>query len=112
MVGAAGRGRPDAKLDLACPGVQALLRIAEKRSVYVKLSAPYRLSGGDAGAYARFFLARLGAEQLLWGSDWPWTQHEGRYSYAQTLGWLKEWIDDEDARSAVLRDTPAELFRL
>lgn len=104
-------GRPDAKLGLACPGVQALLRIAEKKPVYVKLSAPYRLSGGDAGAYASFYLAQLGAERLMWGSDWPWTQHEGRYSYTQTLGWLYEWIDDEDARSVVLRDTPADLFR-
>jgi len=104
-------GRPDAKLGLACPGVQALLRIAEKQRVYVKLSAPYRLGAGDAGAYARFYLARLGAKRLMWGSDWPWTQHEGRYSYAQTLGWLNEWIDDEHARNVVLWDTPADLFR-
>jgi predicted TIM-barrel fold metal-dependent hydrolase len=104
-------GRPDVKLRLACPGVQALLRAAETKSVYVKLSAPYRLSGGDAGAYAGFYLRRLGAERLLWGSDWPNTQYEGRYSYAQTLGWLEEWIGDEHARRAVLWDTPAELFR-
>ena len=104
-------GRPDAKLGLACPGVQALLRVAEKRSVYVKLSAPYRLNGGDAGAYAGFYLTRLGTERLMWGSDWPWTQHEGRHSYTQTLGWLEEWIADAAARRVVLWDTPAELFR-
>ncbi len=103
-------GRPDAKRGLACPGVQVLLRIAEKQRVYVKLSAPYRLGAGDAGAYANFYLARLGAARLLWGSDWPWTQHEGRHSYAQTLGWLEEWIADEAARRVVLWDTPAELF--
>lgn len=102
--------RPDARLGLACPGVQALLRIAEKQHVYVKLSAPYRVSGGDAAAYAGFYLARLGAERLMWGSDWPWAQHEGRYSYAQTLGWLNDWIVDEDARKVVLWDTPANLF--
>jgi predicted TIM-barrel fold metal-dependent hydrolase len=56
-------------------------------------------------------MARLGAERLMWGSDWPWTQYEGRYSYMQTLGWLHQWIDDEDARSVLLWDTPAELFR-
>jgi predicted TIM-barrel fold metal-dependent hydrolase len=104
-------GRPDAKLGLACPGVQALLRVAEKQRAYVKLSAPYRVSGGAAGAYARFYLARLGAERLLWGSDWPWTQHEGRHAYTQTLGWLNEWIEDEVARRIVLWDTPADLFR-
>ena len=104
-------GRPDAKLGLACPGVQALLRMAEKQPVYVKLSAPYRLSGSDAAAYAGFYLARLGEKRLLWGSDWPWTQHEGRYSYAQTLGWLSGWIADAQARRALLWDTPAELFR-
>ena len=104
-------GRPDATLGLACPGVQALLRSAETRPVYVKLSAPYRLSGGDAGAYARFYLARLGAGRLMWGSDWPWTQHEDRFSYAQSLEWLNEWIGDEDARAVILWNTPAKLFR-
>jgi len=104
-------GRPDAHLGLACPGVQALLRVAEKKPVYVKLSAPYRLGEGDACAYARFFLARLGAGRLMWGSDWPWTQHEGRYSYTQTLAWFNQWIGDEHARRAVLWDTPAGLFR-
>ena len=45
------------------------------------------------------------------GSDWPWTQREGRYSYARTLEWLNQWLGDEVARSAVLCDTPTELFR-
>ena len=104
-------GRPEAKFGLACSGVRAVLRFAEKQALYVKLSAPYRLSGGDAAAYAGFYLARLGAKRLMWGSDWPWTQHEDRYSYAQTLGWLSGWIADEAARKALLWDTPAELFR-
>ena len=92
------------------PKIAQLLRVAEKQRLYVKLSAPYRMGGGDARPYAALYLARLGAERLMWGSDWPWAQHEGLYSYAQTLGWLNEWIADENARTVVLWDTPASLF--
>jgi predicted TIM-barrel fold metal-dependent hydrolase len=56
-------------------------------------------------------MARLGAERLMWGSDWPWTQHEGRYSYTRTLEWFNERIGDEDTRSVVHWETPTDLFR-
>lgn len=103
-------GRPDPRLGLRCPGVQAILKAADERPVYVKLSAPYRALG-DAGAYARLYLERLGAERLMWGSDWPWPQHEGRHSYAHTRAWLDDWVADAGARRAILWDTPARLFR-
>jgi predicted TIM-barrel fold metal-dependent hydrolase len=75
-------GLPTPSLGLACPGFQALL--ASER-VVVKLSAPYRLGGADPAAYHDALLDRLGPERLLWGSDWPWTQHEANRRYEDTL---------------------------
>ena len=76
-------GRPDASLGLACPGFQALL--ATPPNVHVKLSAPYRFGTTDAGLYRDALLANLGPDRLLWGSDWPWTQHEQGQDFAALL---------------------------
>ncbi|MCH6551363.1 MAG: amidohydrolase family protein [Planctomycetes bacterium] len=65
--------------------------------VWVKLSAPYRLGGLDPAPYAAAYLERFGPERLLWGSDWPWTQHEAATSYGECVerigGWLGEDAD-------------------
>ncbi len=103
-------GRPDPSRGIECPGFRALLRAGETGRVWVKLSAPYRLGGGDAGTYARALLRALGPERLLWGSDWPWTQHEDGMAYGPTLTWLRQWIPREEPRAQILWETPARLF--
>ena len=102
---------PDSKQGAACPNVESLLRLSERRVVYVKLSAPYRLGRGDALQYAQFWLARLGAGRLLWGSDWPWTNHERATSYADCVAALHRWVPESADRTKILWDTPNGLFR-
>jgi predicted TIM-barrel fold metal-dependent hydrolase len=104
-------GLPDPHLGTACPNVRALLRLAESRPVYVKLSAPYRLGGGDAVQYAQFWLAHLGAPRLLWGSDWPWTNFERSTGYAECVANLLHWVPEAADRRLILWDTPNALFR-
>jgi predicted TIM-barrel fold metal-dependent hydrolase len=104
-------GLPDPELGTACPNVRALLRLAEARPVYVKLSAPYRLGGGDAMQYAQFWLARLGADRLMWGSDWPWTNHERAADYPGCIANLFHWVPEAADRRLILWDTPNALFR-
>lgn len=103
-------GRPDPALGTRCPGFRTLLRAAETGRVWVKLSAPYRLGGGDAFACAESLLAAFGPERLLWGSDWPWTQHEDGMAYAYALEWLAQWIPEDATRRRILWETPARLF--
>jgi predicted TIM-barrel fold metal-dependent hydrolase len=103
-------GRPDAARGLACPSLAALRRLAERRRVYVKLSAPYRCGGADVGTYARHHLATLGAERLLWASDWPWTQHECTQDYAALHEALLAWVPDAAVRAQILWDNPRTLF--
>ncbi len=104
-------GSPDPREGVRCAGFAALLRALEGGRTWVKLSAPYRLGGADASAYARRLLAEGGPERLLWGSDWPWTQHDASLNYATTREWLEAWMPDATARRTIEWETPARLFR-
>jgi predicted TIM-barrel fold metal-dependent hydrolase len=103
-------GRPDPAAALADPGVNAMLAKADSGRIWIKLSGPYRCEGRP-DLYARAFLDAFGAHRLLWGSDWPWTQHAEGMTFAKALGWLSEWLPDEAIRHAVLAETPRALFR-
>jgi predicted TIM-barrel fold metal-dependent hydrolase len=101
-------GNPDpADADATFTAVDEL---AATHEVWVKLSAPYRLQGHDAGGLARRWLALLGDTRLVWGSDWPWTGHEAGRDYRGALATVGEWIGEPSARS-ILWDNPARLYR-
>jgi predicted TIM-barrel fold metal-dependent hydrolase len=85
-------GRPGAAEPMADPGFRALTAFAPGGPVRVKLSAPYRQGGLSMAPYAAALLSHFGAGGLLWGSDWPWTQHEPLTSYAECLGEIGRWL--------------------
>jgi predicted TIM-barrel fold metal-dependent hydrolase len=103
-------GSPDPDRATTCAGFQEVLRAVSAGDTWVKLSAPYRLGGADPRAYAEALLREGGAEHLLWGSDWPWTQHEEGVTYSRCIDWLGAWISDPAARQIILTDAPATLF--
>jgi len=103
-------GLPDPTARGGCPGVSTILREAARRRLYVKLSAPYRLRGADAQSYAARYLAELGAERLLWGSDWPWTNHETGRDYLACRDCLNSWIPSAVARQQILWEAPRALY--
>ena len=78
-----------------CAGLQAILERDPSRTC-VKLSAPYRQGPADMAPYARRLLDYFGAGRCLWGSDWPWTQHEGQHDYAASMQWLDGWTTVEE----------------
>jgi predicted TIM-barrel fold metal-dependent hydrolase len=109
-------GRPDPALGIADPGFAYLLRQADCGRVWVKLSGAYRNwpadEAADAGrAATRQLLRAYTPARLMWGSDWPHTEHR-HVSYAPVRRWLDAWIEDPAERAAVLGDTPARLFGL
>ncbi|KAA6123167.1 amidohydrolase family protein [Cupriavidus cauae] len=108
-------GRPDPALGVADPGFDALLRHADSGRVWVKLSAAYRnwpdAQCAQAGRLAaQRLLEAFTAGRLLWGSDWPHTQHP-HVSYGATRQWLDDWIDDAAQRRQLLGDTALNLFQ-
>ena len=104
-------GRP-ARAQADDPSLRAVLqRLAGGSApVHVKLSASYRLQGLDPRTLAQLWRERLGLRQLLWGSDWPCTNHEAQADYARLLGALDGWLDDPAERRQVLLDNPQRLY--
>jgi predicted TIM-barrel fold metal-dependent hydrolase len=103
-------GRPETK-----DHVTALQRLLDQKGTYVKLSAPYRLSGltqwQDFGAVA----ARLAAShphRLLWGSDWPHTELWGNVpDDAELVETTQSWLaDGEIARQMFVANAQSLFF--
>jgi len=90
--------------------VRAITARMQLTQMHVKLSGAYRLSGLDAGALARLWLAELGPNRLLWGSDWPCTNHEAQADYPALRLALEGWLQDTTVAKAVLVDNPARLY--
>jgi predicted TIM-barrel fold metal-dependent hydrolase len=77
------------------------LPVDQRNRVFVKFSAPYR-SSVPVALHAEALRHELGPERIVWGSDWPWTRHEGKFDYHHTVEWAHRWLgDDFDDRVAV-----------
>lgn len=62
-------------------------------NLHVKLSAAYRLAlGVKPQALAQLWLDELGPQALLWGSDWPCTNHEAKADYPALHAALEDWL--------------------
>lgn len=90
--------------------VRALAKRARRSEVHVKLSGAYRLDGVDAGALARLWLGEIGPHRLLWGSDWPCTNHEAHADYSVLWRALDDWLGDESATHAARVENPQRLY--
>ena len=102
-------GRPSDAEPAHCIGFAAVLAAARDPSVWVKLSAPYRF-GANAEAAATALFAAASPSRLLWGSDWPWTQHPEITSYAGLLARVDGWAPAPDDRRAILEANPRRLY--
>lgn len=109
-------GRPDAALGVDEPAFRALLEAGLSGRVWVKVSAIYRL-GGNAEQNAGFAKAALpllvkcfGPQRLVWGSDWPHTQHENEVDFGRVLKQLQDIGCSDAVRRALLIDAPQALF--
>jgi predicted TIM-barrel fold metal-dependent hydrolase len=108
-----GRPAPEAGLDQ--PGFRALLGLARTGRAVVKLSGPFRFSGGgapyeDTLPYVRAILAAYTPDACIWGSDWPFIRMPERVDYGPVLKLVETWLPDAAARRKVLWDTPRRLF--
>jgi predicted TIM-barrel fold metal-dependent hydrolase len=78
--------------------------------VYIKLSGAYRLNGLDPRLLTQHWLKAVGPSRLLWGSDWPCTNHEDQADYTKLFNALKEWLINEDFVHHALVDNPNDLY--
>lgn len=87
------------------PMIRALSTLPDRGALFLKFAASYR-TAFDLRPHADALLSLMGAEHVIWGSDWPHTQHEDRASYDAVWQEASGWGDLDDA-AAVRR-----LYRL
>jgi predicted TIM-barrel fold metal-dependent hydrolase len=92
-----------------------LVECVRQAACYVKLSAPYRLSGGaapwpDVTPLARA-LVKANPGACLWASDWPHTDTAAAVTMESLLSAMAEWCPDAATTRIILADTPKSLFR-
>jgi len=88
---------------------EAAKTLAAARELWCKFSAPYRLGGVDSTRLAQRWLALIGPARVVWGSDWPWTQHERGVDYQRLREGLDRWAGAAVA-PAILWDNAARLY--
>jgi len=117
-------GRAQASGGTDQPGFEQLLELLRSGKVYVKISAPYRISQqphyADAAPLARAMIA-ANPDRIVWGSDWP---HPGATrrdpaviepfrpeDNGAALNRLAEWTTSAAELRKILVDNPARLYQ-
>lgn len=100
---------------LASPGaaLDDLARVLETGRVYVKISAPYRLSDSPDHAGYRKTLSTLAArspDRLLWASDWPHTELFGSMPEDEELMALSLESLPKTTHAAIFADNAKRLY--
>jgi len=110
-------GMFDPRLGLDQPGFKAILRLLDSGRVWVKLSGPMRAAREEEFPYPSMTpyahaLVAHAPERMLWGSDWPHVQMNGRImpNDGELLDLLAEWVPDEATRWRILSENPLDLY--
>jgi len=109
-------GAVDSALGVDQPAFGAVLRMLDTGRVWVKLSGPMRCGRTDP-PYAEMIpfaraLAAHAPERLVWGSDWPHVNMDGRVmpNDGDLLDLLLGWVPDAKTRNRILVDNPRALY--
>ncbi len=109
-------GRPDDDLGVDDPGFKHILEKGASRRLWVKLSGAYR-NGSEGRGFAsapkaaQLLLTHLGADRLVWGSDWPHTRHESYISVKRMKDELEKWVPSAKERELIAGETALRLFK-
>jgi 2-pyrone-4,6-dicarboxylate lactonase len=108
--------RMDPEITVASPEFGALADLLQTGRVWVKLSAPYRMSKQEPPYSDMVRLGRAIAaaapDRMVWATDWPNLHFEGTMPDAgMLLDALGEWVPVEPVRHKILSENAAELYR-
>ncbi len=109
-------GRPDPHTAAGDSGFKYLLSVGATGRVWVKLSAAYRSAVDDDGtalgmSLASQILDAYTPDRLVWGSDWPHTQHQHIVDYDAARRALDQWVPDGAQRESILTSSARTLYR-
>lgn len=109
-------GRPDARLGFDQPGFRQMLELGRSGQLWMKVSGIYRLEGNAqenldfARAALPLLVDTFGQQRLVWGSDWPHTQHERSVSYGSVVEQLQALGCTAQLMRSLLIEAPQVLF--
>lgn len=82
---------------------------ARHSPMHIKISGAYRQALSNPAALCQRWLDTLGPDALVWGSDWPFTNHEASTHYAQIWQQLGSWLPAQTMHR-VTCENPARLY--
>jgi len=83
----------------ADPMLSAVSKLHDRQALYFKFAAHYRVAF-DVRPHAEELLRLLPADHVVWGSDWPHTQHEERTNYTEAWAFTSHLRGLSDQRAA------------
>jgi 2-pyrone-4,6-dicarboxylate lactonase len=98
------------------PAFKTVLRMIDTGKVWLKLSGPMRCTPENFPYRQVMPLARAlvrhAPERLLWGTDWPHVNLDGREmpNDGDLVDLLGEWVPDGTTRRRILVDNPCTLY--
>jgi predicted TIM-barrel fold metal-dependent hydrolase len=78
--------------------------------LWVKISGQYRIPNIDHQSIFHYWLEKIGSQRLLWGSDWPHTQHEDTQNFASQVKNLRSLTNDAYLTEKILSQNPLDLY--
>ncbi|AKO99175.1 putative metal-dependent hydrolase of the TIM-barrel fold protein (plasmid) [Marinovum algicola DG 898] len=81
------------------PMIRAVADLPDRSALHFKFAAHYRTTF-DITPHASELLSLLPDNHVVWGSDWPHTQHEDRTGYSGVWSLSKQWRRLSDGAAA------------
>lgn len=108
-------GRVDPGKGTQDPDYQAVLQMLDPVRHWVKVSGHYRLGNDEqarnhAQKALQLLLERGMQNRLVWGSDWPHTQHSDHVHYGATVRFLDALFPDDALRMRILGENALALY--
>ncbi|GAA4334617.1 amidohydrolase family protein [Pigmentiphaga soli] len=100
------------------PAFKTLLKMLDTGRVWVKISGPMRCTLENYPYPSVIPMARAlvkhAPERLLWGTDWPHTNMNGRQmpNDGDLVDLLSQWVDDDKVLRQILVRNPREVYGL
>ena len=80
------------------PMIRAVEELADRSALYFKFAAHYRVPF-DVHPHAKELMSLLDDNRVVWGSDWPHTQHESGNSFDGVRALCSSWADFSDCKA-------------
>ncbi|MFH4191743.1 amidohydrolase family protein, partial [Acinetobacter baumannii] len=108
-------GRVDHVKGIEDPDYQKFLSLLNVKQHWIKVSGFYRLGATPnniniAKQAYNIFKEKGFLHKLIWGSDWPHTQHESLITYEDAIKAFKQIVFDKHEQCLILNQNPTELF--